>query len=48
MVIRQTYMGRGMVGTVGRLLRGRRLPMGGELALAALVVRKHGVGAKSG
>jgi hypothetical protein len=28
--------------TVGGLLGRRWLPMGGELALAALVVRKHG------
>jgi hypothetical protein len=41
-VFRQTYMSRRRIGAVGGLLRGRWLPMGGELALAALVVREHG------
>lgn len=39
---REVYMSsRAWVGAVGRLLRGRRGPVGGELAVAALV-RKHG------
>jgi hypothetical protein len=42
-VFTQTYMSRRRVCAVGGLLRGRGLPMGGELALAALVVREHGV-----
>jgi hypothetical protein len=43
----RTYMSRRMVCAVGRLLRRGWLPMGGELALAALVVREHGVGAET-
>jgi hypothetical protein len=31
-----------VVCAVGGLLRGRWLPVGGELALAALLVREHG------
>lgn len=41
--ISKTYMARRGICAVCRLLGGGRLPMGGELALAALVVREHGV-----
>lgn len=37
-----SYVGRGWIGAVGRLLRGGRLPVGGKLTLLAALVWEHG------